>query len=232
MSIPAGLSGAPDAAQTGNADSLLLLFLLLFSGGRAVVNGCRVSLEDISALYARHWWWSRVVNPRPKRRTRSAANKSRPNEGQNHPPGPSDRGGSPAISGGGGSIEPDRAAFKGKDAAALADDWTLSEPQSTPSQTSPFGRTNIQTVPSQIMEEAAGDDPKTAEAVAAAAKIALAGAASSAAASLHSSQALQLGRRSSRRPLRLAGKRKGSQAVEGTTADVVEQLADELEVDD
>jgi len=233
MNITTGLSRAPDAAQTGNAQPVVphcCCFCCSFLV-HAVVNGCRVSLEDISDLYARHWWWSRVVNPRPRRRPRSTANKSRPTEGQNLPPGPRDRGSSPAISGGGGSMEPDRAAFRGKDAAALADDFPLSGPQSALPQPSPFGRTNIQTVPSQSMEEAVGDDPKTAEAVAAAAKIALAGAASSAAASLHSSQALQLGR-SSRRPLRLAGKRRNSHAIEGATADVVEQLADELEVND
>lgn len=114
------------------------------------------------------------------------------------------------------------------DAAAQAD----TDPAGDTAGRSPFGLSYVQAVRAQSVETSVKSMERTSTAAAeaaAAASIALAGAASRATSSAASS--LQHGR-STKKSLRLAGKKKSSHMPEVTSADAVEQLAEELMVDD
>jgi hypothetical protein len=193
-------------------------------------------LEDISALYAKHWFWGPIMRPKkkkPKKQKRGRASKDAPGKHQQAtPPKPQ-----PSSSSGGDETGPSglttrTGSLQNDDVAARAD--TSHHAAEGADKRSPFERSSLQGAATGSDPPGVGQAPAAAEEepassaaaaeAAAAASIALAGA-SRAASSAASS--LQHGR-SVRKSLRLAGKRKSSHMPDVMSSDAVDRLAEEL----
>lgn len=198
-----------------------------------------MSLEYISALYAKHWFWSRILNPKKRQ-----PKKRGPKPGRGKPAALPATHTSSSTSSVADLPSPGTAAHavafaKGEDAAAQADTAGAVDADRSRAahRASPFGGQDVQAARAQSLAApplAAQNSTTIAAEAAAAASVALAGAASRAASSAAPGQhGLLQGRSMGRsRSLWLGSRRKSTAAPEVMAADAVDQLVEELMVDD